>query len=279
MVMALKDIFVHVDATKGNAQRIGAAIDLAVKHEAQLTGVYAISRPVIPAYAEVQISEEVLVAQANALKETADKAKVNFQKDTEAKGLKAGWSCYEGITDVILNREARTADILVVGQHDPDEDVFPGGRDMPDQVILSSGRPVLLIPYTYDGEEMGKRILVAWDGSSRATRAVHDAMPILQAADQVTVMVANPEGETRIGQEPGAQIATHLVRHGVKAEAAHITNTDVKSGELLLSRAADMSADMIVCGAYGHARWKELILGGVTDHLLEHMPVPILMSH
>jgi nucleotide-binding universal stress UspA family protein len=277
--MAIKDIYVHVDAASGNAQRTDAAIELSIQHDALLTGVYVISRPVIPAYAEVQISEEVLVAQANAFKESAEIAKNKFLQSAGDKGITAEWKCFEGITDIVLNRESRAADLIVVGQHDPDEDIFPGGRDMPDQVILSSGRPVVLIPYTYNGEGLGKRVLVAWDGSSRATRSVHDAMPLLQAAEQVIVMVANPDGETKIGQEPGATITAHLKRHGVNVEAAHITNTKVKPGELLLSRAADMSADLIVCGAYGHARWKELILGGVTDHLLEHMPVPMVMSH
>ncbi len=277
--MTVKDIFVHVDGAKGNDARVDAAIDLANQHGALLTGVYVVSRPVIPAYAEVQISEEVLKAQASALQESAEQAHETFLSATAVKNLDAEWRCYEGMTDSVLTQEARTADVLIVGQHDPDEDIFPGGRDMPDHVILSAGRPVLIIPYTYHSEGFGKRILVAWDGSSRATRAVHDALPFLQMADEVCVMVANPEGESRVGVEPGSQITAHLLRHGVKAEAAHITNHDVKSGELLLSRAADMRADMIVCGAYGHSRWKELILGGVTDHLLDHMPVPILMSH
>ena len=277
--MTVKDVFVHVDAAKGNDARVEAAIELAKQHDAVLTGVYVISRPVIPAYAEVQISEDVLRAQASALRETAEQAQEGFLGIVKSREYTAEWRCVEGVADSVLTSEARTADVLIVGQHDPEEDIFPGGRDMPDHVILSAGRPVLIIPYTYQGEKIGKRILVAWDGSSRATRAVHDAMPFLEAAEQVTVMVANPDGENRIGVEPGARITEHLKRHGVTATADHIINTDVQPGELLLSRAADMGADMIVCGAYGHARWKELILGGVTDHLLDHMPVPILMSH
>jgi len=277
--MTVKDIFVHVDAAKGNDARVEAAIELANQHGAMLTGVYVVSRPVVPAYAEVQISEDVLRAQASALREAAEKAQEGFLNIAKSKVHDAEWRCYEGVADSVLTSEARTADVLIVGQHDPDEDIFPGGRDMPDHVILSAGRPVLVIPYTYQGEKIGNRILIAWDGSSRATRAVHDAMPFLKLAEQVTIMVANPDGENRIGVEPGARITEHLKRHGVKATADHVINTDVKPGELLLSRAADMGADMIVSGAYGHSRWKELILGGVTDHLLDHMPVPILMSH
>jgi len=277
--MSIKEILVHVDAATGNTQRVNAAIELASQHDAHLRGVYVLSRPMIPAYAEVQISEDVLKAQASALQEAAEEAHETFLNAARQKGIDVSWRCIEGAVDAVLTRQACSVDLLVLSQQNPEDDMFLGGRDMPDQVILSAGRPVLMIPYTYRGEGMGKRILVAWDGSSRASRAVHDAMPFLKAANHVTVMVANPEGEIRHGVEPGAQITAHLIRHGVKAEAAHITNPDVKLGELLLSRAADMSADLIICGAYGHARWKELILGGVTDHLLDHMPVPLLMSH
>jgi len=277
--MSIKDIMVHVDTGFGNENRIRVAIDLATRHSAQLTGIYAISRPVIPSYAEVQIADEILRAQASALRETADRAKSDFLAMTNTVGLAAEWLCFEGAADTILSREAVTSDILIVGQHDPNEDIFPGGRDMPDHVILSTGRPVLVIPNSFNRDDLGRRIMVAWDGSARATRAVHDAMAFLQMAEYVCVMVANPEEEVRIGTEPASRITDHLIRHGVRAEAAHMTNRRVQPGELLLSRAADLSVDMIVCGAYGHARWKELILGGVTDHLLDHMPVPLLMSH
>jgi len=277
--MTIRDIHVHIDASNTSGARLDAAIALAKQHDALLTGVYALNRPVIPAYAEVQISVDVMEAQAKALEETANKVRDEFKETTKAQGLTAAWHCIEGNLDRVLTHEARTADIMIIGQHNPDDDIILGSRDMPDHVILSAGRPVLIVPYTYQNKAIGKRILVAWDGGPRATRAVHDALPILKKADHVTVLVANPDREPRLGSEPGARIAAHLARHGVNAEASHIVNHDMSPGELLLSQAADMRADLIVCGAYGHARWKELILGGVTDHLLEHMPVPILMSH
>ena len=277
--MSVKDIYVHVDASSTSGARLDAAINLAKQHDALLTGVYALTRQIIPAYAEVQISADVMEAQAKALEEAANKVHEGFKKATAAQGLTAAWHCIEGNLDRVLTHEARTADIMVLGQHNPDDDLFPGSRDMPDHVIMSAGRPILMIPYTYQNKTIGKRVMIAWDGGPRATRAVHDALPILKKADRVTVMVANPEGENRLGSEPGAGITAHLTRHGINVEAEHVINKDMSPGELLLNQAADTRADLIVCGAYGHARWKELILGGVTDHLLEHMPVPILMSH
>ena len=150
---------------------------------------------------------------------------------------------------------------------------------MPDNVILSCGRPVLVIPYVGDYETIGENIMIAWDASAMAARAVHDALPVLQAAKTVTVMVVIPkDGGPETGDLPGAAISAHLARHGISAEADHM-QSDLDPGNMLLSRAADKSADLIVMGAYGHARWTEMMLGGVTKHLLAHMTVPTLMSH
>ena len=122
--------------------------------------------------------------------------------------------------------------------------------------------------------------MVAWDASRLATRAVNDALPILRKASKVHLLAINPEGGREgHGDVPGADIGLHLARHGVKAEASSIHAEDLEAGDALLSRAADFGADLIVMGAYGHSRWRELVLGGVTRHLLNHMTAPVFMSH
>jgi nucleotide-binding universal stress UspA family protein len=149
-------------------------------------------------------------------------------------------------------------------------------------VILGVGRPVLVIPHSGEFPVIGERVLVAWDASRLATRAVNDALPLLESAREVVVMAVNPrteEGERGHGEIPSADICLHLARHGVRAEAQHLYADDLGVGPLLLSRAIDEGIDLIVCGAYGHARWREIVLGGVTRHLLEHMTIPVLMSH
>jgi nucleotide-binding universal stress UspA family protein len=146
-------------------------------------------------------------------------------------------------------------------------------------MILISGRPALLIPYIGDCETIGENVMIAWDGSRQASRAVHDAMPVLEDAKNVTVMVINPKDKGNgSGKEPGAGVVRHLAEHGIKATAEHVT-TDLDPGNMLLSRASDKGIDLIIMGAYGHARWTELVLGGVTKHMLQHMTVPVLMSH
>ena len=175
--------------------------------------------------------------------------------------------------------QARYFDLTIVGQGDPDDDLFFGDREMPDRLILTSGRPVLIIPFIGTKDAIGKNVLVAWDAGQQASRAVHNALPILQEADKVTVLVVNPKGGVDgTGDLPGADIAEHLSRHGVNAEADHV-KTDIDPGDMLLSRAADKSIDLLVMGTYGHARWTEMILGGITKHMLKNMTLPVLTSH
>jgi nucleotide-binding universal stress UspA family protein len=122
--------------------------------------------------------------------------------------------------------------------------------------------------------------LVGWNASREASRAVHDALPLLAKAESTCVFLANPKrGLAAHGEEPGADIARHLARHGLKVEVAKTIADDVADSALLLNHASDMGADLLVMGAYGHSRLREFILGGVTRSLLREMTVPVLLSH
>src|SRR3954454_13493204 len=146
--------------------------------------------------------------------------------------------------------------------------------------MLSSGRPVLAVPYAGQFERVGERVLVAWNASRESTRAVNDALPLLRGAKVVTILAVNPrQGIEGHGDVPAADIALHLARHGVKAEAAHTVAKDISEGDALLSYAADIGADLIVAGAYGHSRARELVFGGVTRTLIAEMTAPVLLSH
>jgi len=149
---------------------------------------------------------------------------------------------------------------------------------LPEELALGVGRPVLVVPRYGTFETVGQRVLIAWNGSREATRAVNDAIPILKMATKVTVLSVDPEGEPD-RRLPGADLALHLARHGIAAEAESTQALDIGVGDVLLSRAADLGADLIVMGAYGHSRLREMMLGGATRHLLQHMTVPVLMSH
>jgi nucleotide-binding universal stress UspA family protein len=137
---------------------------------------------------------------------------------------------------------------------------------------------VLLIPYAGDFPAVGKRVLVAWNAGREATRAITDAIPILREAQQVDVIAFNPKDAPH-GEVPGADVGLYLARHGIKVNVSQQTAEDVDVGNQLLSRAADLDVDLIVMGAYGQPRMKELVLGGATRTVLKSMTVPVLMSH
>ncbi len=278
--MTLKDIAVHLDNTDACRQRVEAALAVAAAHEAHVTGIGVLYQPFIPAYAEVQIGLDLIEQQQQIYRDALNEIGAGFDTLAQAAGVSAGWRIVEGEPIDVLSEQARYADLIVLSQNEASGDMLRAGHEMPGRILLGAGRPALIVPNIYNGAAFGTRILVGWDAGRAAARAIHDALPFLRKAEAVTIMVANPEpGEQGHGDLPGADLAAHLARHGVKAEADHTISKDVGIGDLLLSRAADAQADMIVLGAYGHARWHELVLGGVTQHMLEHMPVPVFMSH
>jgi nucleotide-binding universal stress UspA family protein len=275
----LKDILVHVDRSKECGERLKVAIQLARTHEAHLTGAYVIPRSRIPNYLEVQVPKEILDKATAARLEEAAEARKTFEAACRAGGIPCEWRQAEGPAVETLALSARYADLAIVGQRNvADEDYEVD--EMPDRFILSAGRPVLVVPYAGVFPRVGQAVVVSWDASRLATRAVNDALPILRKAEKVHLLAINPEGGREgHGDVPGADIGLHLARHGVKAEASSIRAEDIDIGDALLSRAADFGADLIVMGAYGHSRWRELVLGGVTRHLLNHMTAPVFMSH
>lgn len=280
--MALKDILVHIDNGRHCSARLDAAIGLAVAHDAHLIGVYVVTRPQIPGYVRVQLPEDLLHQQVVAIETAATEAERMFQERVRRAGLNAEWRRTEGALVPVLALHGRYADLIVVGQRDVDGEEGADDPAMPDQLILATGRPALVIPYAGEFPVIGERVMVAWDASRLATRAVNDALPFLEKAKEVIVLAINPERDDQErghGDIPSADICLHLARHGVRAEARSTNADKLSAGSALLSRAADEGADLLVCGAYGHARWRELVLGGVTRHLLAHMTIPVLMSH
>ncbi len=274
--MTFKDLIVHVDNSSACGKRIDAALRFAQAHEARLAGVYVLPDVHIPAYAEAQIPVEVITRQRELARAEAAEAGKAFQRATQKLGVSAEWRLTQGDVARELIVHARYADLVITGQADDTDPMsIPG---VSEAVVLNSGRPVLVVPYIGAGDTIGQRVLIAWNGSREAVRAVHDALPLLARAKKVAVLAVNPPG-TGEPHIPGADISLHLARHGVKAEAQHLEAHDIAVGDMLLSRAAEQSADLIVMGAYGRSRFRELVLGGATRHMLQYMTVPVLMAH
>ena len=279
--MSYKDLLVHIDETRSCAQRIELAVDLAVAHEAHLTGVHIIPEsspaglvhPYLPPEVLVTLQQKVRDRAELALGRFADVAKRN-QIAFESRVIQV---LYTEVAEALATN-ARYADLVILGQHDPD-DPASGPRYLPEEVILGSGRPALLVPYIGPAATFGERATVAWDASREAARAVNDALPLLERAKAVGVVTVNPrERAFGHGEEPGADIGLHLARHGVKVEVQRVEARDLDTANAILSHVASEGADLLVMGAYGHSRLRELVLGGVTRTILAEMTVPVLMS-
>jgi nucleotide-binding universal stress UspA family protein len=276
--MALRDLLVHVDNDPGCISRIDVAVMLAAAHGAHLTGFHAMGWPWVPGYVEVPLPVSVLEEQRRLLDERARRAETRFHERLRHGGIAGEWRQAEGDIVRAARLHARYADLTVVGQGVDVEEAPAELAILPEEVVLGVGRPVLVVPRHGVVKTLGQRVLVAWNGSREATRAVHDALPILERAASVIVLSIDPDGEPD-RRMPGADIALHLARHGITVEASTTHGLNTAVGDILLSRAFDLGADLIVMGAYGHSRLREVVLGGATRHMLQHMTVPVLMSH
>jgi nucleotide-binding universal stress UspA family protein len=276
--MGLKDLLVHVDNDPACSARVDVAAALAAKHDAHLTGLHPMGWPRLPGYVEVELPRTFLDEQRRQLEDLAHQAETRFHEAIRRRGVQGEWRVDTGDIVGMTKLHARYADVTVVGQGIDLKDAPYDLRFLPQELALGVGRPVLVVPRYGTFDTIGERVLVAWNGCREATRAVHDALPILKLATKVTVLSIDPERDTG-DRIPSADIALHLARHGVAAEGMSTVGLDISVGDLLLSRAADLGADLIVMGAYGHSRMRELVLGGATRHILQHMTVPVLMSH
>lgn len=279
--MSYKTVLVHVDETSRSNLRVKIAAEIAMLDNAHLVGtaVTGVSR-FIYQDGNISASDPNLTIHLNFLRERAEKAVAGFNKIVTDLGVPS----YES---AIANDEAgggiglqaRYSDLVVLGQTNPDEPSPSVLPDFPEYIVMNSGRPVLIIPYAGDFTTVAKRPLISWDASRESTRAVTDAIPLLKQADLVQVAIFNSKSSSDAhGEQPGADIALFLARHGVKVEVSvHKTSTDI--GNALLSLSHDLDSDMIVMGGYGHSRLREMIMGGVTRTILESMTIPVLMSH
>jgi nucleotide-binding universal stress UspA family protein len=275
----IKNIIANVPVGETSAAALPYAISVASVFKAHLTGVAFTYRPVLPGTVFGSVRAEVIDAALAELARAAKGAAARFDEAARSAGLSADCRALEA-TPVeaaqYFGQLARCFDLAIVGQSEP-------GKDRSENFIIQaalfeSGRPVLVVPYIQRQPIKLDRILVCWDGSRNAARATADALPLLSRATAVDVVVV--EGEPGKPHEiAGADIAHHLARHGLKVDLKRLVVRDVSVANTILSLAADVGADMIVMGGYGHSRLREFILGGVTRGILSSMTVPTLMSH
>lgn len=274
----LKDVLVDLSAAAKRDAAVDYGISLAETFEAHAAAVAFALEPVIPGTVLGTMPMDFIDAQRAANEQAAAGARGRFDRAAELAGISFESHIFStnlaGAADR-FGRMARRFDVSVLMQPDADDD--SGTGLIVEAAIFQSGRPVIVVPYVHKGGMALERVMVCWDGGRAAARAIGDAIPFLERAKALEVVtVCDP------GRQPdslaGADMGQHLARHGINVEVKTLV-TDTNVQETLLSFAADMSADFIVMGGYGHSRLREFILGGVTRNMLSSMTVPCLMSH
>ena len=296
--MALKDILVGVDPSTAGEGRLKLAFNLVRAHKAHITACYimreehAAPGPIMPGV-PVSPGPGILVAPqagptlgdtvptpispASREAERAEQVEELFRTELRAHGLGGEWHLLSpGETAVFIDL-AKSFDLTILGQLSP-EIRSTGFR--PDEIVIATGRPVLVVPYAGAFDTVGRRALVAWDGTREAARAANDALPLLENAEAVTVMFVGARETALEEHHPSIErMVHHLQRHGIAARAEETLRGDLRISDVLLSRAADLAVDLLVAGAYHHSQLREALVGGVSRELLDHMTVPVLMSH
>jgi nucleotide-binding universal stress UspA family protein len=273
--MAFHNITVMLDDSTQSEIRQACAMSLAKEHGAFLTGFCATGMlrtanvgPILGGSSEI----DTYVA------ETVDRMDATFREQLIFARLQGEFRVVGDHPTEAVIRQARLSDLVVFGQIDPNHPP-PAGRRLLVNALLTSGRPILIVPYAGHFPTVGTNATIAWKDSREAARAVHDALPLLVKARSVTVLHAFVAGKKEPDEAVTDGIVRFLSRHDIDAKVIRFPMAEISVTDAMLSYAADIGADLLVAGGYGHSRLREFVLGGVTRELLQHMTVPVLMSH
>ena len=275
----IKDIIVNLSIGDRPSPVGDYAISIAAAFNAHLSGIAFVYDPIVPVSGAGYIPADVIEMQE---RENAAASKATLDRFTAA-GKRAGIAAepltqsasLAGVGDQ-FSHLARRFDLAVVGQAEPESSAVE--EVIAEAALFESGRPVIIVPYIQRDPFKLDRVMVCWDGSRAAARAIGDALALLKKAGQIEIVIVSNERGKRAEIE-GADMAEHLARHGLKVEVKRTVLGDIDVADVILSHAADVSADFIVMGGYGHSRLREFVLGGVTRSIFQSMTAPVLMSH
>lgn len=280
--MSFKSLLVFADASDASAPRLETAIAMAERHGAQLSVCALAEQPAYYYGVGTEVAADVYVQDIERARAVADAvagvARTRLARSGHDGGVRSATGTAVAISEAAA-RNARYADLSLIGQpFDCAEEtllhkVFEG-------VLFNSGRPFVMVPRQWSGGAFGDRVMIAWAPCKEATRAVADAMPFIEAAESVHITIIDPDtGEDAHGDEPGADLAAMLARHGVPVTVDPLPSASKSVAERLLTHATDCNANLIVMGGYGHWRLRETLFGGVTRDMIRQSTVPILLAH
>jgi nucleotide-binding universal stress UspA family protein len=280
--MTYRTILVHLNDKRRAEALLEPTIALARQHNAHLIGlhVYA-SMPAAPV--AMPYASKALASVSSFDRRESEELAAIFQRMTAKQPFVSEWRSLKvphvDLASVVLDH-GRAVDLIIAGQTDPDWDLSPL-MDFPERLAIESGRPVLVVPYAGRYPEIGRNVVIAWKATRESARAAFDALPFLVHAKTVQILEIK-EGRRRDYPEalaPDTTIAAALARHGIKPTVLTSVAAGISAGDDILSRVADAGADLLVMGAYGHSRMRELVFGGATREIARHMTLPTLFSH
>jgi len=276
--MSYKTILVHLNDSRRAEKVLEPAAELAVRFNAHLIGLHVCSA--VPA-SPIPMASSALGSIVAAERRNSEAIAETFKRMTTGQPYVAEWQLQKvshlNLAAVVMER-GRAADLIVAGQTDPEWDLSPV-MDFPEHLALESGRPVLVIPYAGRYPTIGRRVVVAWKSSRESARAVFDALPLLLGAETVHILEVKERPDHVSTLAPDTSIVATLARHGMRPEVQTSIASEISIGDEILSRAAALDADLLVMGAYGHSRFRELVFGGTTRQIARHMTLPTLLSH
>jgi nucleotide-binding universal stress UspA family protein len=282
--MKLRDILVFLEAGSAGEGRLQLATNVARDHGASLSAVFLQnaqetgSPPRLGAPWLGATDGPPIPGTTVTYATRPDSAEQLFHGRLRSLGIEGDWKRLSRADTNELIAFAQATDLVIIGQVDPDARPAPACR--PEEIVIGCGRPVLMVPYIGSYPEIGRRVLVAWDGSREAVRALNDALPLIRAAAVVTVMTVRARAkDLNHGDASTERVVRHLARHGIAARVDEALQLGTPISDVLLSRSVDLAADLIVAGAYHRSQLREALLGGVSRELFHHMTLPVLMSH
>ena len=275
----IKDIVVNLSVGEKASPAGDYAVSVATSFDAHLAGIAFLYDPIVPVSGAGYIPAEVIETQERDNEAATKAALGRFTAASARAGVTAEpltlSASFAGVGEQ-FGRIARRFDLSIVGQAEPETSGVE--EIIAESALFESGRPVIIVPYIQKGPLKLDRVMVCWDGSRTATRAIADAMPLLRRSGRVeVVIVANERGKK--DEIEGADMGAHLARHGLNVEVNRTALGDIDVADVILSHAADAGSDFIVMGGYGHSRLREFVLGGVTRSIMRSMTAPVLMSH
>ena len=277
----IHDIVVPVKTESGRpaSPAESYAISLASLFGAHLTGIGSSSPRALSGMLSAEIPAEI-IEEIRRRADTATRAALSaFEQRASSAGVLHQVVSLRGEPAEFANTfstRTRAFDIAVLPQPEA-EDAW--ARELVEAVLFDFGRPALVVPFIQRNEARFKRVLVAWDGSKEAARAVHDALPLLRRAASIEVLTIYTEKHRAQDVIPGADLAAHLARHGLQVTARTLDGVEIGVADALLSHVADSAVDLIVMGGYAHSRLRHLVFGGATSGILNSMTAPVLMAH